>query len=47
MGRWGQGPLQKEGKEGQTQKAQLLAEAQDPEDAPGLGVLTSSCSDGT
>lgn len=44
MGRWRQSPLQ-EGKETQSQQAQLQAEARDPGCPLGLGVVTS-CSGG-
>lgn len=46
MAGWWQGSLQ-EGKESQSQQAQLQAEAWDPGDALGRGVPASSCSVGT
>lgn len=45
-GRW-EGSLQQEGKECHTPQACLQAEVQNPETALGLGMPTSSCSDGT
>lgn len=47
MGGWWEGSLQQEGEDCHTPQAPFQAEVQNLETALGLGMPTSSCSDGT